>query len=661
MSLQTPRLDDRAFADIVEEARRRIELYTPEWTDHNLSDPGITLIELFAWMTDIVLYRLNRVPDKHYVKFMELIGMRLKEARPARVPVTFWLSAPQDTVLIVPSGTEVATTRTETDPAIVFTTDGNLEIHVPKLLELMTSSSARDGSRIFTPRNIFSAQSGYEGFPAFASDTPKNEDAVYLGFDQDMSNHVIGIELEVDTAEGAGIDPEKPPYVWEVLSTDVDQNWVEAEIDIDDTLGLNKSGLVRLHLPPMRRAARNDRTAYWLRLRLDTSRSENVYDVSPQIKRLQVSSWGGTINATNVTRTKMEVLGRSDGSPGQRFYLEHSPLVARASDENLIIRIDNNEVNDERWQEVTDFASSNEHDKHYTIDSNTGEVRFGPALQQPDGQVRRFGAIPPKGAMVVMSGYRYGGGQVGNVAENTINVLKTGLPFIGRVRNRQTAVGGEDAESLDYAKTRVPHYLRSLQRAVTASDFEYLTREEAARGEVGRVHCLQPPLTNRGEIRLLVVPQVPNIAGFIVPESLNLPDDLRERIQEFLDERRLLSTQLEVTAPAYQWVETNVRLSVSANYNVEKVRRAVEAKLFEFINPLIGGVDGKGWPFGRDVFVADVMSVLLSVPGVNFIRSVELYPVTYNNGQFIAQEKTQQIPVATHGVAVSYQHNIQTN
>ena len=85
MGLKTPRLDDRSFNDLVEEARARIPLYAPEWTDHNLSDPGITLIELFAWMTDIVLYRLNRVPDKHFVKFMELIGLRLQEAEPRLV------------------------------------------------------------------------------------------------------------------------------------------------------------------------------------------------------------------------------------------------------------------------------------------------------------------------------------------------------------------------------------------------------------------------------------------------------------------------------------------------------------------------------------------------------------------------------------------------
>ena len=71
MSLPTPNLDDLRFQrDLVDEARRRIIRYCPEWTDYNLSDPGITLIELFAWMTETMIYRLNRVPEKNYLKFM---------------------------------------------------------------------------------------------------------------------------------------------------------------------------------------------------------------------------------------------------------------------------------------------------------------------------------------------------------------------------------------------------------------------------------------------------------------------------------------------------------------------------------------------------------------------------------------------------------------
>ena len=77
MTLPVPNLDDRRFQDLVDEAKRMVQQRCPEWTDHNVSDPGVTLIETFAWMTDQLVYRLNRVPDRLYVKFLELIGVRL--------------------------------------------------------------------------------------------------------------------------------------------------------------------------------------------------------------------------------------------------------------------------------------------------------------------------------------------------------------------------------------------------------------------------------------------------------------------------------------------------------------------------------------------------------------------------------------------------------
>ena len=91
MALPVPNLDDRRFQDLVDDAKRLVQQRCPEWTDHNVSDPGVTLIELFAWMTDQLLYRLNRVPDRHYVKFLELIGVTLFPPTAARTDVTFWL------------------------------------------------------------------------------------------------------------------------------------------------------------------------------------------------------------------------------------------------------------------------------------------------------------------------------------------------------------------------------------------------------------------------------------------------------------------------------------------------------------------------------------------------------------------------------------------
>ena len=116
MSLPAPELDDRRFQDIVDEAKRRITRLCPEWTDHNVSDPGVALIELFAWMTEMTLYRLNQVPDRLYVKFLELVGVELFSAVPARVDLLFTLTAAREETVRVPAGTQVPSCPSQTVP-----------------------------------------------------------------------------------------------------------------------------------------------------------------------------------------------------------------------------------------------------------------------------------------------------------------------------------------------------------------------------------------------------------------------------------------------------------------------------------------------------------------------------------------------------------------
>ncbi|MBV9546576.1 MAG: putative baseplate assembly protein, partial [Chloroflexi bacterium] len=131
--MQPPAIDPRKFQDLVDEAKRRIPLYCPEWTDHNVSDPGVMLIELFAWMVDILLYRLNEVPERDFLKFLELIGVKPRPAVPATAELLFWLTAPSTGVREIRRGIEVATRQTETRQAVVFTTDAALTIREPNL------------------------------------------------------------------------------------------------------------------------------------------------------------------------------------------------------------------------------------------------------------------------------------------------------------------------------------------------------------------------------------------------------------------------------------------------------------------------------------------------------------------------------------------------
>ena len=94
MPLPVPNLDDRRFQDLVDDAKRLVQQRCPTWTDHNVSDPGVTLIETFAFMVDLLLYRLNRVPDRNYIKFLDLFGLRLFPPVPPAPGDVLVVSAP---------------------------------------------------------------------------------------------------------------------------------------------------------------------------------------------------------------------------------------------------------------------------------------------------------------------------------------------------------------------------------------------------------------------------------------------------------------------------------------------------------------------------------------------------------------------------------------
>jgi predicted phage baseplate assembly protein len=128
MALPSPNLDDRRFQQFVDDAKRYIQQRAPEWTDHNVSDPGVTLVETVAHMADQIVYRLNRVPEKNHLAFLDLVGITLFPPSAARTDVTFWLSAPQEEPVLMPVGTEVATVRTESEEAVVFATERELTV-----------------------------------------------------------------------------------------------------------------------------------------------------------------------------------------------------------------------------------------------------------------------------------------------------------------------------------------------------------------------------------------------------------------------------------------------------------------------------------------------------------------------------------------------------
>ena len=423
MSLKAPNLDDRKFQDIVREARSKIPQYCPQWTDYNLSDPGITLVELFAWMVDMLLYRLNRVTDRNYIKFMELIGIQLKPPKPATVEVTFRLSAPQPEAVTIPRGTEVATVRTETREAITFTTNHDLTIIVPTLAYALTTP---DGA---TFNDCLPALKNPDLQVTIFEEVPQENNALYLGYSENLSAHTLALTIE-SSIEGIGVDPRNPPLAWEFWDGE-HEKWLASRLESDTTGGLNTNGKVILHIPSasvMKEV--NGKYACWIRCRAIKPRpGQRPYTNSPKVRSVISESIGGTVLASHASRFIGEVLGRSDGTPGQGFSLQNVPVLTREAGETIKVEGET-EGQYEPWEEVNNFANSNSDDPHFTCDSVSGEIQFGPSIRQPTGEKRQYGRVPPTGRQIRFTSYRSGGGVIGNVGEGTITVLKLSLIHI---------------------------------------------------------------------------------------------------------------------------------------------------------------------------------------------------------------------------------------
>ncbi len=675
MSLPTPNLDDLRFQDIVDQAKRLIPKYCPEWTDHNVSDPGVALIELFAWMTETVLYRVNKVPDKMYIEFMKLIGVRLDPPRAAVVPVTFYLSTPlagPDVVeIVIPEETEVATLRTETSPPIIFTTEKPLTIRPPLVDGCFTAKARLDDVSGWVQRNLDLLKLPGGKFPFFPPQ-PAPGDAFYIALNEDHSQHVLALVLRCGLAGGTGSDPTNPPWAWEVAqrTTSGAVRWAECQIEQDTTGGFNRNGEIVLHMPDMAQVEIRDISAYWLRCRVVRFKDQpsNYYIVSPELEQMTVEARGGTTRARHAITVHNEVLGRSDGQPGQQFRLLHTPILERDPDREFLIVEPAGGQNDqaERWQEVIDFAESTQDSRHYTLDSLNGVLSFGPRLRQANGQVFSYGAVPPKGSLLRFNRYRHGGGVTGNVARGAIQVTKTSLPYVARVTNREPAQGGLDAQSIEDARLKTPLYLRTRTRAVTADDFEYLACQVDG---VIRARCLapgaQPDEPNApppGKVTVLILPRTEQPRRALTLAQVKPSAELLKSVYDYLEQRCVLGISLDVRAPQFVWVSIQATLRLPEQHDpamAADVRLRAEAALNHYLNPYIGGPGRNGWPFGRALHMAEIYSLLQAIAGVEFVEDVQIM-VSEPGSASRPQSVAPRLTIPPDALICPGQHQIRT-
>jgi predicted phage baseplate assembly protein len=686
MPLPDLQLDDRTFETLVADAKRRIPGYTPEWTDLNDSDPGITLVQLFAWLEEMILYRLNQVPDKNFIEFLKLIGIELTPPAPAKGELTFHLSAPslasppgsppETEALVVPvaKGTQVATTQPDADGAIIFETDIPLNVVGATLQTLQSFDGALFA--LVDQSNAINGQFFYPFGPK-----PQPQAAFYLGFDHSFPPNKGSYVLTVHAytagliAEGQGLSATPvtlvPPVVaiWEYYSA---TGWQPLNPSSDTTACLTRNGTVTFTGPPNPVATqlgllRNpaDPSLFWLRYRIDSIPSTG-YEVPPRLEDVLIN----TVTATNVVTVTDEILGASDGSPNQSFLLQNKPVLR----DGFVLQVDENDGKGfQLWKMVDNFAGWTRTDKVFTLKVATGEIDFGDGEQ---GKIPARFADPSRPdqdlANIKVANYQWGGGARGNVGAKTVTALESPIPYVDRVTNLRPTAGGYDEEALDDAKSRAPQAIRTQSRAVTADDFVFLAtqtpgarirRAQALPFRNPNIEGIRPagsglPLTvtpSPGALSVMVVPDAdpanPNPKPIPSSETLSV-------VANWLDRHRLVTTELYVIAPTYRQVEVDAHVIAKTTANTDQVAQTVEDNLLHYFNPLTGGKDGTGWEFGGTIYFSDVYRLILDTDGVARLEAgaVTIYVdgTRIDSSSDVPLDQDQLVYSGTHKITASY-------
>jgi hypothetical protein len=767
MPLPLPNLDDRTYADLVDEGHALIPRYAPNWTDHNAHDPGITILELLAWLTEMTVYRLNQVPERHRRKFLEFTGFPPQKPRSAHTILSF---APEDTEpFVLPAGVAFLAAVDRGTP-VPFCTRRELTVGVLPLAAVQIETYDTDGTFVIRDRT----RDWRAGIPFAALGTePRPGSSLYLGFRdpptgvpltlawrfqgpgndaperqrliaeatarQAACRRILPEHRSNDAADQAapalrGVPPHhSAQVVWEYFTGDTDAPWqpLEPVVDrerpdtgqvMDDTRALTLDGIVEINLPATAAVTTLGPLTepyVYVRCRL----ASGAYDASPMLVDIilngviadqsvpifqsfpipaHVTPGGsaptpGTMSRINLhldTNGAVETLtfldpadaldtpdvlvldyqppgvdtdpagpvvgaitlamiqiGVGTGQPDQQYILPQAPVLA--DDFRLYTHTAG------VWQTWTwrpDLDASRQTDAHFVLDATSGQLTFGNGER---------GRMPPAGVLI-LAAYHTTRAEQGNVAAGTRYqpantfpnaLLMADLPATVReqlsqiVTNQVPASGGANAEtlteaagravevlhanerlldicaemtcqSLDQIESTRVRALKSPSRATNLLDLERLaldvpgTHIARARAWTNR-HPAYPCLQAPGVITLIILPELPRTRPQPSPGLL-------AEVQRYLDRRRTVTTRLEVVGPVYLEVSVLARITLRQHTNASRVQQDVHQALNAFLDSRRGGPDGRGWPFGRNIYRSEILQVIDGVPGVDYIRELRL-------------------------------------
>ena len=476
-----------------------------------------------------------------------------------------------------------------------------------------------------------------EAFPLFTFPCGLRA-ALYLGCatrqPNTFVNHSLNLYVCADSSRlpsiGSGL-VKRPMVLWQTWDG---SGWQNLD-PVDESDGFTRDGSVAL-IVPGKAAARTDFVErvplYWLRAVFQDAGAEGLQTLRGILRN--------TVPAAQQVTLENEVLGSSHATPGQLFQVLRTPVlegevlqvreaesvsdVDGAPRELLAAALEIERAGDStaiqaiwrRWDPVVDFMASGPDDRHYVIDRQSGEIRFG------DG---RRGRIPPRGRNSIrLRQYRTGGGARGNKAAGAVSQLRTAVPYVDSVVNLMDASGGVDMERADLVRDRGATVVRHRGRAVTMEDYEDLAR--LASPEVGRAECV--PLRDLGAapsarwsrpgvVSLIIVPasRVPKP----VPRAALLRD-----VRTHIDRHRNAATDLVVVGPDYVQVAVQLEVVVADAHNGGRLAADLRAALEEFLHPLYGAAARQGWQLGELPDRGEIYGICASVAGVTYIDALRV-------------------------------------
>ncbi|MEP6925801.1 MAG: baseplate J/gp47 family protein [Pyrinomonadaceae bacterium] len=702
MPLQIPKIDDRRYQDLLDEALARIPVHNPEWTNFNRSDPGVTLIELFAFMTESLLYRANLIPERNRLKFLQLLGIPLQPAASAQglVVLTNERGGAQTVTLkanlearagqvpfrtvrgldVLPvEGRVYYKKPIVNDPLIIdyysqlyasFQETATLDIIDFQLYEttLLDGGSGETGVTL--------GQDTIDGslwIALLARENAKPENVLEEIAGKTLSLGIVpALDETSQSLRPAGLAnlENTPLLIYELpklppggkLSADPEQRVLEYKpLDArSETNVLTEPGIVEITLPSV------GELKAWLNLNLDPLES-GADDFPPSLEDTKLSDrlvtwlrvrpaaaaarvrllWVG-INAAQIVQkahVELEVLPNGNGEPDQVAKLSRTPVVPRS----VQLWVETKE-----WSEIDDLlaagsevakpnlrqqpgakAQSSQNSEVFMVNPEAGEIRFG------DGS---HGKRPPQNGNIRVA-YDYGVGAAGNVGANSINA-SPGLPAGLKVTNPVRTWGGTDAETVSAGEKQITRFLQHRDRLVTVNDFETIALRTPG-VEIGRVEIIpafNPKLAPNepgdapGAVTVMVIPRF----DAKQPDAPQPDRIFLAAVCRYLDERRLVTTEIIVTAPVYKPIWISIGINVVASYAVSEVREAVKKVLTEYLAPL--GKDGvnlsgdqillltapervrqnRGWRLRKPVTAQEILAAATRVEGVLFVNQVLL-------------------------------------